>query len=295
MRGTTAERSTGTWRLRVVTGYDAEDRPQQLSRTVQGTKRQAQSALAKFVAEVGQGTAPLSGSLTFGRYLEERWLPHADAVREPTRPKGTEQGEQPDQIARRPIRLDKLTADHIDSILRSWEQTLQPSTLRATVGTASAAWSRRAAGGSYRPTRLAWPPSHERRAEGPRCPLSEQVVVLIDAAAADGDPTLAALLSLAAVTGLRRPSCPGCNGERSPAPIRANRTGRIQSGTRPAQPRLGAPRSGHFAHPTPAQRASRCAVPRELPCCGSRRAAGLLARAALPRRSACSARWPTNR
>ena len=54
MRGTMTQRSPGTWRLRVVTGYDAEGRPQQLSRTVQGTKRQAQSALAKFVAEVGQ-------------------------------------------------------------------------------------------------------------------------------------------------------------------------------------------------------------------------------------------------
>ena len=35
-------------------------------------------------------------------------------------------------------------------------------------------------------------------------PTLEQVVGLIDAAAADGDPTMAALLSLAAVTGLGR-------------------------------------------------------------------------------------------
>ena len=88
MRGTTAQRSPGTWRLRVVTGYDAEGRCQQLSRTVRGTRRQAQSALPKFVAEVGQGTAPLSGRPTFGCYLEQRWLPHADAVREPTAAEG---------------------------------------------------------------------------------------------------------------------------------------------------------------------------------------------------------------
>ena len=93
MRGTRTERSPGTWRLRVVTGYDAEGRPKQLSRTVQGTKRQAQSALAKFVTEVGQGTAPLSGSLTFGRYLEERWL-HSTAPprRPPQRPRDSSNG-----------------------------------------------------------------------------------------------------------------------------------------------------------------------------------------------------------
>ena len=168
-------RSPGTWRLRVVTGYDAEGRPQQLSRTVQGTKRQAQSALAKFVAEVGQGTAPLSGSLTFGQYLEERWLPHADAVREPTTPEG-HRARVNSQIKSHlgPIRLDKLTAAHIDRVLRSWEQTLQPSTVRATVGTVSAALEQACRWGSYRPTRLAWPPGHECRAEGRCCPRSNR-------------------------------------------------------------------------------------------------------------------------
>ena len=94
MRGTTAQRSPGTWRLRVVTGYDAEGRRQQLSRTIRGTRRQAQSALVKFVAEVGQTRAHPPGQ-THGR--------------------------------------------HIDRFVRSWEQTLPPSAVRATVGTVSAA------------------------------------------------------------------------------------------------------------------------------------------------------------
>ena len=198
-------RSPGTWRLRVVTGYDAEGRPQQLSRTVQGTKRQAQSALAKFVAEVGQGTAPLSDSLTFGRYLEERWLPHADAVHEPTTAEG-HRARVNSQIKSHlgPIRLDKLTAAHIDRVLRSWEQTLQPSTVRATVGTVSAALEQACRWGLIpaNPARLATKPRVPRRRA--TLPTLEQVVGLIDAAAADGDPTMAALLSLAAVTDLRR-------------------------------------------------------------------------------------------
>ena len=103
-----------------------------------------------------------------------------------------------------PIRLDKLTAAHIDRVLRSWERTLQPSTVRATVGTVSAALEQACRWGLIpaNPARLATKPRVPRRRA--TLPTLEQVVGLIDAAAADGDPTMAALLSLAAVTGLRR-------------------------------------------------------------------------------------------
>ena len=100
--------------------------------------------------------------------------------------------------------LDKLTAAYIDSVVRSWEQTLQPSTLRATVGTVSAALEQACRSGLIptNPAHLATKPRVPRRRA--TLPTLDQVVGLLDAAAADGYPTMAALLSLAAVTGLRR-------------------------------------------------------------------------------------------
>ena len=67
------ERGAGVWRLRVLTGYTPEGKPIQRSKTVKGTKRDAQSELAKFVAEADTGRVALSGSITFGRYLTEQY------------------------------------------------------------------------------------------------------------------------------------------------------------------------------------------------------------------------------
>jgi hypothetical protein len=55
----------------VLTGYTPEGKPIQRSKTVKGTKRDAQSELARFVAEADTGRLALSGSITFGRYLTE--------------------------------------------------------------------------------------------------------------------------------------------------------------------------------------------------------------------------------
>ncbi len=49
------ERTPGTWRLRVFTGRDGAGRLVQVTRTFKGSKRQAQSALAKFVSDVESG------------------------------------------------------------------------------------------------------------------------------------------------------------------------------------------------------------------------------------------------
>ena len=79
-----------------------------------------------------------------------------------------------------PIRLDKLTAAHIDRVLRSWEQTLQPSTVRATVATVSAALEQACRWGLIpaNPARLATKPRVPRRRA--TLPTLEQVVGLID-------------------------------------------------------------------------------------------------------------------
>ena len=75
MKGTMSERGTGVWRLRALTGYTADSRAVQRSKTVKGTRRQAQTELAKFVAEAGTGEVAAPGAITFGRYLTEQYLP----------------------------------------------------------------------------------------------------------------------------------------------------------------------------------------------------------------------------
>jgi hypothetical protein len=68
VRGTKVERSPGVWQLRRVHGGRPGDwQARQVSRTFTGTNRQADAALAEFVGEVVDGTAPLGRSTTFSR------------------------------------------------------------------------------------------------------------------------------------------------------------------------------------------------------------------------------------
>lgn len=198
------ERSPGTWRLRVFTGYNAAGRPQQISRTVKGTKRQAQTQMARFVAEVDEQRAPMSGAMTFGEFLTERWLPFVAENREPTTHEahvskirnhvGPTLGN---------VRLDKLTASHIDRAVSQWRRTLQEGSVVTTIATVSAALEQ-----AYRwrfiptnPAKQATRPRVRRRQQ--TVPTLAEVSKLIDAAQ-DYDPALVAATTLAAVTGLRR-------------------------------------------------------------------------------------------
>ena len=77
MRGSLRERRAGVWELIVQLPRDATSaRARQLSRTVQGTKREAQRALAAMVAEVAAGKVS-STAMTMGE-LMARWLDHVD-------------------------------------------------------------------------------------------------------------------------------------------------------------------------------------------------------------------------
>lgn len=82
MRGTIEARGPGAWRLRVVVGYRPDGQPRQASRTVHGTRRKAQSELAKFLAEAERDEAPLVGNMTVAAYLD-RWMEHVRAHRQP--------------------------------------------------------------------------------------------------------------------------------------------------------------------------------------------------------------------
>lgn len=69
MKGTMVETSPGTWYLRV---YD-RTADKQTRRTVKGSKRQAETELARFVAEVESGNAPMSGSSRWGSTWTGGW------------------------------------------------------------------------------------------------------------------------------------------------------------------------------------------------------------------------------
>jgi integrase len=118
-----AERGTGVWRLRVITGYTTAGRPVQRRKTVKGTRRQAQTELAKFVAEVDVGNVAASGTITFGRYLTEEYLPHVKDNLSP----GTDRNHSSRVNGRvigdlGHVQLGKLTARHLDGAYRKWRK-----------------------------------------------------------------------------------------------------------------------------------------------------------------------------
>ena len=83
VNGMMTERSPGTWRLRIFIGNDpVTGHLRQLLRTFKGGKWQASTELARFVAAVQAGDAPVSGATTLGELLD-RWLEHIAPLRQP--------------------------------------------------------------------------------------------------------------------------------------------------------------------------------------------------------------------
>ena len=78
MKGTMREATPGTWYLRV---YD-RIADKQLRWTFHGSRRQAESELARFVADLEAGNTPMSGTLTVRDYLD-RWVQHVAGSLQP--------------------------------------------------------------------------------------------------------------------------------------------------------------------------------------------------------------------
>ena len=204
MRGTKTEIRPGVWRLRVVLGYDPRTgNPRQASRTVTGTKRSAESALSKFVAEVDSGALQLSPAVTLAQYLD-RWLQYV----EPTRQPGTFRGYR-GRCARLKadlgaLKLSKLAVHHLDETYARWlGEGMSPATIRVHHAVLAAAlhqavrWElvTRAV------TDFATPPRVEKyRANPPEVATVRELVTRAD----DTNPVLSAAIMLAATTGARR-------------------------------------------------------------------------------------------
>lgn len=130
MRGTKTEVRRGVWRLRVVINYDPKTGvARQKSRTVRGTKKQADDALAAFVTEVRTGTTVTSTDTL--NALLDRWLEHAQGDLSPTTLRGYR-----DKLVRvrrdlGDIKLTELTAQRLDRAYNQWrKEGLSPQTVR---------------------------------------------------------------------------------------------------------------------------------------------------------------------
>lgn len=205
MKGTKDERSPGVWRLRVFIGRDpVTGNPRQVTRTFRGTKKQADTALAQFVTEVANGTVPVAASATLAKFLD-RWLDHIRPSRSPSTIRGYRHKIERINAQLGGVRLDRLTAQHLDRAYRVWlDEGLHPSSVHHLHRVLSAALRQAVKWGllASAPTARATPPP--RRHTPTEVPSPDVVQRLITTAEERGQPVLAAVIAVAATTGLRR-------------------------------------------------------------------------------------------
>jgi len=200
---TMRERSPGVWELRVYVGRDPiTGRSRQLSRTFRGGKRLANAALAQMVVDVGQGKHKGSTG-TVGQLLDE-WLatgtPEITAVTRATYARTVK--------LLKPVlgsvKLSKLGPHEIDlayqSLTASGTSAYVMRQVHVSLRSALSTGMRWGWIGSN-PAKLCKPPRIHRTE--PQAPSSDDVTALIRALEPD-DPDLAAIVTVAALTGLRR-------------------------------------------------------------------------------------------
>ena len=205
-RGTMTERQPGVWRLRVVAAYDPRTgNPKQVSRTVKGSKREAQKALAKFVTEVESGNVPVSASMTLADFLD-RWLDHvAASACSPTTVQGYRYKIKNIVAKLGEVKLTKLTAEQLDKAYADLlNEGLSAATVHHCHGVLSAALNKAVKWDlvPYAVTDRASPPP--RRNAPKKIPTPGTVRDLAASAEERGQPVLAAAIAIAATTGMRR-------------------------------------------------------------------------------------------
>jgi integrase len=203
VRGVIEPRGPGRWRVRVYAGREA-GRVRWVSRTVLGGKRAAQSALANLVAEVEGGRLVPSHPMSVGELLD-RWLedvgPHRSAYTLREYRRMTEKNIKPAIGA---LRLDRLTARQLDAFYkRLSERGLSAASVRRHHSLLHAVLGRAVKWGlvSTNPADRATSPGPVRSTA--TAPSARDVQRLL-AAAEVSNPSLAAAIALAAVTGARR-------------------------------------------------------------------------------------------
>ncbi len=116
MAGSIRQRGKASWQLTVYVGYDTKARKRRYaSKTVQGTKRDAERALAKFVTEIAEGGRVATGPISVEQVLTQ-WL----AARGPQLAPSTSDRYRvaikliPEALKKMPVA--KLRAHHIEDL-----------------------------------------------------------------------------------------------------------------------------------------------------------------------------------
>jgi integrase len=211
MTGHMQERGPKTWRLSVYVGRDSRTgRKRYAQRTVHGTKREAERALARLVTEVDEGRHSASAAGTFGNLLD-RWLEtKAQSVDPSTIASYRWVTEKYIRPALGRARLASLKASDIDSFyVRLSDQPgatgkkLSPRTIRICHGVIRQALEQGRKWGliTRNPALDASPPRSRHHEIHP--PSVEQVLKLL-AAAKEYDEDFATYLRVLAATGCRR-------------------------------------------------------------------------------------------
>jgi integrase len=205
------QRARGSWELRVHTGRDPlTGRKRYAHRTVKGTKRGAQAALARLVTEVSDGVHAPVREGTVGELLE-RWFDHGEADWSPTVVRSYRSIIDRVLLPRfgmTPLR--RLRAADIDAFYAELRKRGGANRARLSAASVRRIHSvlRRALGQAVKwglltanPAGNASPPREPRREAS--VPTARDVGRLIEAAQAV-NPDLSCFLRVAAVTGARR-------------------------------------------------------------------------------------------
>jgi hypothetical protein len=83
MRGHLQQRGRDSWRLKVFVGRSSDGKRRYIERTVRGSRRDAERALARLVVEADEGRHAAAAPMTFGELLD-RWLAVKKLAVEPT-------------------------------------------------------------------------------------------------------------------------------------------------------------------------------------------------------------------
>src|SRR5690242_16935154 len=130
MRGSVTRRGKA-WRVAVFVGYDeVTGRQRYLTRTVNGTKREAEAICSQLLTEVAQGKHMARSSGTVGQLLD-RWMEHREPDLSPTTVASYHQYiENWLRPALGNKRLDKLQPMDIDRFYAAMRKKVSPASVR---------------------------------------------------------------------------------------------------------------------------------------------------------------------
>lgn len=209
MKGSMMERKDqpGTWRLRVYLGVDGHGRPRQRSKNFKGSRRQAETELARMVVDAGAVPDDLPASLTVGALLD-RWLASVEGdLTAATLREHRRCVERVWKPALGSVRVAELGPHAVERLYRSWrDRGLSVGSIHRYHAVLAAACRAGVRWGAIPATRNPMDRVVRPKATRPavRAVSAGDVAALVDAAEAEGDSVMVCAILLGALTGMRR-------------------------------------------------------------------------------------------